>query len=390
MLRPFIDIIPSYNLLIHLLTQSSEIDPFLPPLCKSLSNPDTLSSVSSPSTRHSISLTILTTIFNTLEPDDGIRYPVFSSILDCVSRSGSYENLRPYLQHLDKWLQDWETKTEQQRRLFLKLSQIAAQAAGSPQQDTINKAAQESYGFLLKALRTIPPSDASNDEARKLSLDALRSALINPTHFDFEDLTALDAVQALRSTEPVWFQLLELFVSDSYDDFLGFCEEHPSFLQQQNLDQTVLSRKIRLLTVASLAASSSNSTRALPYAQIADALQIQLADVEMWVIDVIRAGLVEGKLSQQRKEFLVHRATYRVFLESQWREVARRLDIWSEGLRNVLEVVRVQKEEMVRVREEELRSLEAKADGAGAGAGGGGKERRGRRTEAVSEEGIVA
>ena len=317
-----------------------------------------------------------------MEPDDGIRYPVFSSILDCVSRSGSYENLRPYLQNLDTWLEAWETKVEQQRRLYLKLSQIAAQAAGSSQQDTTNKAAQESYGFLLKALRTIPPADAGNDEARRLALEALRTALISPIHFDFEDLTALDAVQALRSTEAVWFQLLELFVSDSYDDFIGFCDEHPSFLEQQNLDQNVLSRKIRLLTVASLAASSSNTTRALPYAQIAEALQIEIKDVEMWIIDVIRAGLVEGKLSQQRKEFLVHRATYRVFMESQWREVARRLDVWRDGLRNVLEVIRVQKEEMIKVKEDELRSLEGKVD---VGAGGG-KERRARRNEISGEE----
>lgn len=305
-----------------------------------------------------------------------------------MSRSGLYENLRPYLPNLDKWLEFWETKPEQQRRLFLKLSQIASQAAGSGQQDTISKAAQESYGFLLKAIRTIPASEASNEEARKLALEALRTALISPTHFDFEDLTALDAVQALRTSEAVWFQLLELFVSDSYDDFMSFCDEHPDFLQQQNLDKNVLSRKIRLLTVASLAASSNNSTRALPYIQIAEALQINLQEVEMWVIDVIRAGLVEGKLSQQRKEFLVHRATYRVFTEGQWRDVALRLDVWTDSLRNVLEVIRVQKEEMVKQKEEELKSVESKLEGAGGGGGGGG--RRARREVLDTQDGIGA
>ena len=277
----------------------------------------------------------------------------------------------------------WETKPEGQRRLFLKLSQIASQSAGSQQQDSTNKAGQESYGFLIKALRTVPPSDSGNDEARKLALEALRTALVSPTHFDFEDLTALDAIQALRTNEAVWFQLLELFVSDSYDDFLSFSDEHPKFFEQQNLSKDVLSRKIRLLTVASLAASSSNTTRALPYAQIAEALQIPPKEVEMWVIDVIRAGLVEGKLSQQRKEFLVHRATYRVFTQSHWREVARRLDVWSEGLRNVLDVVRLQKEEMARQKEEELKSLEGKLEGASGG-------RRVRRQELSTEDGIGA
>ena len=329
-------------------------------------------------------MTVLTTIFNIIDHDDGIRYPVFNAILDNVARSGTYENLRQYLRHLDDWLEAWEAKPDQQRRLFLKLSQIASQTTGSSQQqDASSRASQESYGFLLKALRTIQPDDASGDEARKLALDALRTALINTTHFDFEDLTALDPIQALRSREPVWYQLLELFVSDSYDDFLGFDEEHPKFLEQQSLNKDVLGRKIRLLTVASLAAASNNRGRALPYTQIAEALQVPQEEVEMWVIDVIRAGLVEGKLSQQRREFLIHRATYRVFTENQWRDVANRLDVWREGLRGVIEVVRQQKEEMIRQKEEELKEAQAKIDGVGGG-------RRPRRQELGAEDGIGA
>lgn len=45
----------------------------------------------------------------------------------------------------------------------------------------------------------------------------------------------------------------------------------------------VLERKIRLLTLASLAAQ--NVGRDLPYAEIATALQIDETKVEVWVID---------------------------------------------------------------------------------------------------------
>jgi len=74
----------------------------------------------------------------------------------------------------------------------------------------------------------------------------------------------------------------------------------------------------------------------------------------MWVIDSIRSGLVEGKLSQQRQEFLIHRSTYRVFGENQWREVASRLETWRSSLVNVLAVIRSQKEEFIREKEAEL------------------------------------
>lgn len=83
------------------------------------------------------------------------------------------------------------------------------------------------------------------------------------------------------------------------------------------------------------------------------------------MIDVIRAGLVEGKLSQLRKEFLIHRSTYRVFGNRQWHEVAGRLDMWRESLRGVLEVVRREKEEMLVQKENELRALDSKMGNSG-------------------------
>lgn len=65
----------------------------------------------------------------------------------------------------------------------------------------------------------------------------------------------------------------------------------------------------------------------------------------MWVIDVIRAGLVEGKLSQLNQTFLIHRSTYRAFGERQWKEVADRLDGWKSSLEGILEVLRAAREQ---------------------------------------------
>jgi translation initiation factor 3 subunit M len=86
----------------------------------------------------------------------------------------------------------------------------------------------------------------------------------------------------------------------------------------------------------------------------------------MWVIDSIRSGLVEGKLSQQKQEFLVHRSTYRVFGDNQWREVASRLETWRSSLTNVLAVIRQQKEDYAREKE-----LEQSGQGAPSGGQGG-------------------
>lgn len=108
----------------------------------------------------------------------------------------------------------------------------------------------------------------------------------------------------------------------------------------------MLEIKIRLLTLASLAAGATN--RSLPYSMIVDSLEIPNDDVEMWVIDTIRAGLVEGKLSQMKQEFLVQRATYRVFGPKLWSEIQGRLMIWQRSLEGVLSLIKTEREKFER------------------------------------------
>lgn len=163
-------------------------------------------------------------------------------------------------------------------------------------------------------------------------------------------------------------ELLEVVSEKELEDYNDFRDEHEGFIEQEGYDNSKLHRKMRLLTLASLAASTSS--RELEYKRISKALQVPAEDVEMWVIDVIRAGLVEGKLSQQKQMFLVHKTTYRVFGEKQWREVATRLDTWKESLRGVLEVVRRERQQAEIQKEREMHEGERKAAGAsGMGAG---------------------
>lgn len=353
----------AYNLLVHLVRQSPNLDKFLPKMCQNLSAPMT----SSPINGAGLALSILTTIFNILPPDNETRYHVFLAILRVVRGSSSFENLRPQLKNLDSWIAQWETDEEDQRKLYLSIADVAEEAGED----------EQSYLYLLRALRTIPSNEVTSDEARTLSVRALKSALSHPTHFDFQGLTAVDAIQALRKSEPTYFELLEIFNADLLDDFNDFKDEHDAWIEEQGLDDPILYRKMRLLTLASLAASTQS--RSLPYQHIARALQIPSEDVEMWVIDVIRAGLVEGKLSQLNQTFLIHRSTYRVFGEKQWTEVQGRLDTWRSSLEGVLSVVKQEREKMLREKERESREAEGRTNGVGGGGGMGGGGRRAPR-----------
>lgn len=131
------------------------------------------------------------------------------------------------------------------------------------------------------------------------------------------------------------------------------------------IEHSIAFRKIRLLTLASLASSAPN--RELPYSVIARRLHIPSEEVELWVIDVIRAGLVEGKLSQLNQTFLIHRSTYRSFGKQEWEEVGLRLDTWRQSLRGILETVRGARESVVEQHGKEISTVGNAVDRASGG-----------------------
>lgn len=289
----------------------------------------------------SLALTTLTTIFNTLPSSSESQYHVFLAILKVIratSATQAFETLKIQLKtNVPKWLITWQLDDEDARSLHIAIADVAAASGNNDM----------AFEYLLNALETIPPASASDEEANKLAKRALASALINPSITDFTPLTASDAIQALRKSDSSLFELLEIFSSDDYSSYTEFVQSTPlSSLSLPDSSSEVLQTKIRLLTLATIAANAPN--RSVPYSEITKALQIPSEDVEMWVIDTIRAGLVEGKLSQLKQEFLVQRATYRVFGEKQWAEIQGRLMVWRRSLESVLSAVRTEREKFAR------------------------------------------
>jgi translation initiation factor 3 subunit M len=224
----------------------------------------------------------------------------------------------------------------------------------------------ESYEYLLKALRTFDGDDkeeVGSEEAQELSLRAVRESLLSNTHLLFTDVRSIPSVQNLSETHPVWSQLLDIFAEQDLEDYNDFNDEHEGFLEKEGLDADRLLRKMRLLTFASVAAQTTS--RRIEYGTIAKALQVPSEDVEMWAIDVIRAGLVEGKLSQQDQVFLIHKVTYRVFGTRQWQELSTRLDSWRVTLTNLVDVVRKEEGNAKAQKEREIQELERKLQNTG-------------------------
>jgi translation initiation factor 3 subunit M len=350
--------------LIHLVLQSADPKKHLPTLCGTFAKP----LANSPVHGAGLSLNALTTIFNLLDAEDPVRARVFMEILKFLRAHSTFESLKPYLDKMPEWMEAWGTGEEYQRKLYEEVAEVALEAGEE----------EQGYEFILKALRTFDADDKeeiTSEDAQRLSLRAVKMALLSNTTFLFQDLKAIPSVQSLSDSHPVYSQLLDIFDQQDLEDYNDFNDEHEGWVEQQKLDHEKLHRKMRLLTFASLAAATPS--REIEYAKIVRALQVPEEDVEMWAIDVIRAGLVEGKLSQKRNVFLVHKVTYRVFGQKQYQELATRVDHWRSTLQNVLGVLRQEQVNAKAQKEREQQELERKL--ANTGIGGQDRQGGGRR-----------
>ncbi|RUS24257.1 hypothetical protein BC938DRAFT_473877, partial [Jimgerdemannia flammicorona] len=200
----------------------------------------------------------------------------------------------------------------------------------------LSNSSKPSYELLLKYLATYPtnvplPADATT-QARRAILIAIRTE----NFFAFEDLLSLHPIHTLKGT-PL-HDLLSVFLNGDLAAYTQFYASHTQFFADEpTLVHEDNVRKMRLLSLASL--GSSNVSRELAYSAIAEKLQVPSEDVEMWVIDVIRAGLVEARINQLSETVTVHRSIYRVFGREQWEQLGVKLNGWKQSLAEILAVV---------------------------------------------------
>ncbi|EGO02107.1 hypothetical protein SERLA73DRAFT_177851 [Serpula lacrymans var. lacrymans S7.3] len=265
---------------------------------------------------------ILSNLFNATPRSSALRLPIYTTLLQIATSNGNLDILCLSKKDVEQWLQQWNISAEEKSE-FLK-SII----------DALTKSGQQeaAYEYTLPYLVSLPPSSPSSQQA---AVDAIATALRLPSIFDFDSLFKLDAVVAAKDHE--LFGLLHIFLSEGLTEFNTWVESHAEGITKYNLEKSQLERKIRLLTFASL--GFDNIGRDLSYAQIASTLQIDPTEVEKWSIDVIRTGLLSGKLSQTAKTLYVTRSTARTFQREQWEVLEKRLASYKADLAGVLDVV---------------------------------------------------
>ncbi|GAA5798935.1 hypothetical protein HPULCUR_004344 [Helicostylum pulchrum] len=261
---------------------------------------------------------ILLNLYNALPGNSPLRYNAFVGLVEATTQADELESLYGQLEYVDAWTKQWGIDQQTQRNLYEYLSKVLLSAGEE----------KLALDFSLKRLSTFEENDA---EMIPLAKDIVLRAVSMDNFFAFEDLLQYSSVQKLKGTEE--YELLDIFLNGTLATYQAFAQSHAGLIK--NSEKNI--HKMRLLSLASL--GSENLSRELTYADIAKNLQIPQEEVEMWVIDVIRAGLVEAKLDQLNKTVIVHRSIYRVFGQEQWKKLSTSLSAWKENLNEILAVV---------------------------------------------------
>lgn len=313
-----------YNLIFTLVASTQQQSSLVPTLVPAIAKEGAVVE------KNNVRYRILSNLFNSLEASSPLRLSVFNALLSLAAANDDLDYLTSSLTALPQWLAQWQV-SESDKAACLESVAKALESAEKESGQT-----SKAYQFLLLHLRyisTLPENAAAKEAAERTVAAALRL----PKLYEFEELLHIKAVLDLQSSSSAVFELLKIFVGGSTAEFNNFVSSHPDELTRLKLDRDELLHKIRLLDLADLCALSVSADVA--YSAIAKTLQISEDDVEVWVIDVIRAGLVSGKLSQVNDAFRVYKSTHRQFGKEQWQQLEQRLVQWQKSIASIVESI---------------------------------------------------
>eukprot|EP00245_Coleochaete_scutata_P006937 TRINITY_DN21784_c0_g1_i1.p1 TRINITY_DN21784_c0_g1~~TRINITY_DN21784_c0_g1_i1.p1 ORF type:complete len:415 (+),score=92.54 TRINITY_DN21784_c0_g1_i1:62-1306(+) len=281
-----------------------------------------------PSDKPTLRLKLLFNLYNTLRSPYG-KYQTYMRALSFTVAAKSTDLIIPSFKRLDSFLKDWNLGIDDQRALYLAVTNILRDSKSS---------SKDAFAYLLKYLATFAGGEdqraLADPQVRENAAKAAVDFIKTPDLYQC-DLLEMKAVRQLENDPKfgVVFQLLSIFLTGRLDNYLALYSNQGSILKSFGLVHEDCMSKMRLLSLASLA--SESASREIPYAQIQDTLKIDADDVELWVVKAIAAKLLEARMDQMREVVIVSRCTQRIFGPTQWRELRSSLGVWKESISKV-------------------------------------------------------
>lgn len=283
-------------------------------------------------------LKLLVNLYNSVHPTYGkIRFGVFLALVDYCTKTDQVAKVAKHLGDVEGRVSAWKLSLPEQKEVYLKLA-----AATKCYQD--GALAQQ---FLVKYLALWAGKGEDLAAAVPQAIEASVTAIQNPTAFDCDELLQLPPVAALATGDAkskAVHRLLEIYSSEKLDAYESFAESNKELLGSIGLTHEMCVDKLRMLSMASLAAEMGD----IPYDRVKATLKLESdKEVEQWVIKAHRAGLVQTKMDQLQRRIIVNRTTARVLSTTDWQELRKRVDGWKQCLDNMSQIIVGAKESAV-------------------------------------------
>lgn len=180
---------------------------------------------------------------------------------------------------------------------------------------------------MIELLGTYTTENASQgkEEAQRCII----ASLADPNTFLLDHILQLTPVKFLEGQ--LIHKLLTIFVGEKLDAYIKFYNENKDFVTGLGLKHEDNLRKMKLLSFMQMAENRSEIT----FAEIRDAIKLNENEVEEFLIEVIKTGLVRAKLSQGDGVVHVSSTMHRTFGPGDWEQLHSLLSGWKQNLSSV-------------------------------------------------------
>jgi len=247
-----------------------------------------------------VKLRILSNLFHGLMTTSKDRYIVYVHLAKCSIQVRNLQYLPTDLEVIKKYLQTWRSNIEETqvayRLLFEALSQV---------NDSAN-----ALKLVIELLGTYDKDTASKsrDDANKCIVYCIN----DPNMFVFDSLLLLEPIKYLEGE--LIHNLFTIFVSGKLNQYMEFYEAHKSFISQTGMNHERNINKMRILSLLTLAENSKE----IPFDLLQSELQIEVDDIESFVIDAIRTKCIRCKLDHLARTVTIMSVSYRTFTQQHW------------------------------------------------------------------------
>jgi len=266
-----------------------------------------------------IALKVLRLLFYSLNEYSQMRYHVYYYMVEVAGKVGQMASVFTNTQTLKKTFSARPPTSEQLQKLYRLLHMSLMNC----------KMSDDAYKVMLDLLATYTMENAS--QAREDAQRCIVASLADPNIYIFDHLLPLKPVKFLEGN-PI-HDLLMCAVYDGLAEYLKFYSGHKEFMQKMNLDHNQMMKKMRILTLISMAEKLTE----ISFQQIEKELQLESNEVEKFIIDSLKTKLLTARIDQANRKVTVQSAVKRALSKAHWMQIRDTLIQWKNSMHQMKE-----------------------------------------------------